>query len=407
MKKNKLRTFLTGFSIAWGIFMLIILLGSGNGLKNGMSENFKYMSSNSVTLWPGWTSEPWKGMQKGRTVTLKQKDVEFLTNKYKGKIYSISPSVRTSTLNISNAQEYVTLSINGIYPDYQEMRSLEMFEGRFINESDIKGKKKVLVIHKRTKEALFKNGENALGCFVNVNNIPYKIVGVYNDGFEQNPDIYAPSTTIVSIYKPNGEFNNISFEVKGISSPKEMEAFITDLRNNLSILHNFKPDDRNALWIRDRLSDYLQTQGIFNGIALFVWIIGIGTLIAGVVGISNIMLITVKERTKEFGIRKAIGATPSSILKLVFIESIFITALFGYVGMVFGVGLTELINYVLEMNSSGPSNPENMTMFRNPTVDLSVVFLATFILIVAGVIAGYVPAKKAVSIKPIDALRGE
>ena len=270
--------------------------------------------------------------------------------------------------------------------------------------------RKVVVINENTAKNLFLNGESALGKYVQINKILFQVVGIYTDmgGGGRNPSVYIPLNTAMAVFIPGKNYRNISFELKDINSEEESEAFTTVLREKLGKKQQFDPQDQNAIWIWDRLSNYLQTQGIFNGIALFVWIIAIGTLIAGVVGISNIMLITVKERTREFGIRKALGATPGSILRMILLESIIITAVFGYIGMVFGIGLTELINMGMENMSGGAAaNSETPTIFKNPTVDLSVVFMATGLLIVAGLIAGYIPAKKAVSIKPIEALRGE
>lgn len=411
ISKNKLRTFLTGFSIAWGIFMLIVLLASGNGLKNGMSENFNYMSKNSLTMWPGRTSTPYKGMQKGRNIKLEEEDVVYLKNTFPSVVGDISPVFSKWGQTISYGKEYTNSGIQGVYPDQLKLGNLEIAsgKGRFINLSDLREERKVVVIHKKTADVLFRNGKSSIGEYVKINAVPFRIIGEYinQGGGDQNPPVYIPFTTANSIFNPSGRINSLSLSMNGLTTEEETKGFIEKLRERLGAKHQFDPKDQNALWIWDRLTDYLQTQGIFNGINLFVWIIGIGTLIAGVVGISNIMLITVKERTHEFGIRKALGATPISILSLVLVESIVITAVFGYIGMIFGVGLTELINYGMEQAATGPVDPNQPTIFKNPTVNLDVIFAATAILIIAGLIAGYVPAKKAVSIKPIDALRGE
>ncbi|MEG2946690.1 MAG: FtsX-like permease family protein, partial [Bacteroidales bacterium] len=232
--------------------------------------------------------------------------------------------------------------------------------------------------------------------------------GIYeDDGGSHNPEVLIPLTTSQAIFAPEGALNMLALDLTGINNAEESEAFVKQIRTKMGRKHYFNPEDSNAIWVWDRLSQFMQNQGIFNGISLFIWIIGIGTMIAGVVGVSNIMLITVKERTREFGIRKALGATPWSILRLVLFESIFITSIFGYIGMIAGVGLTELVNMGMESMGTTNTDEGTPTIFKNPTVDLNIVFLAVAILIVAGLIAGYVPAKKAVSIKPIDALRGE
>ena len=218
----------------------------------------------------------------------------------------------------------------------------------------------------------------------------------------QLPDVFIPLTTALRIYNPEDGFGQISFMVEDLVTQEANDEFDQNMRANMAVRHAFDVSDRRAMWVWNKLKNYMQTMGIFNGINLFVWVIGIGTLIAGVVGVSNIMLITVKERTKEFGIRKSLGATPFSILKLILLEALLITSFFGYIGMIAGVGLTELINSAI---SSGGNN--DMSVFKNPTVDISVVIAATMVLIISGLLAGYFPAKKAVSIKPIEALRYE
>lgn len=406
IQKNKLRTFLTGFSIAWGIFMLIILLGSGNGLKNGMMENFRFMSSNSITIYPGYTSMPYHGLPKNRITRLKQEDGKFLLDNYPETIEGVSPVI-SEYLLITYKQDYTNTRIQGVASEYKQLRNIDIIQGRFINDADQKDKRKVIIVHKKTVETLLRTAANPIGEYLKVGNISFRIIGIYDDaGGSHNPELIIPFSTAQAIFNPSQQISNISLNLKGLSTAEETQNFITTIRQRIGNKYQFNPEDKNALWIWDRLSDYLQSQGIFNGIALFIWIIGLGTMIAGVVGVSNIMLITVKERTREFGIRKAIGATPASILRLVLFESIFITTLFGYIGLIFGVGLTELVN--MGLDQMPPSTDEmKPTLFKNPTVDLNIIFLATAILIIAGLIAGYVPAKKAVSIKPIDALRGD
>ncbi len=411
IRKNKLRTFLTGFSIAWGIFMLIILLGSGNGLKNGMLENFRFMSTNSLTIFPGRTNVAYKGMAKSRRIILKEDDAEVLRGSLQANASKVIPMIRTGNKNIANKSEFTNNNIGGVTPDYLGFINSFIIasKGRNINETDLQEERKVIVIHEKTAKILFRDNDNPVGEYVNLDNIPFKIAGIYSEfsGGEQNPRAFIPITTARSIFQPSGEINDISMELVGLDTKEQNELFEEQIRNRLAQKHQFDPSDKNALWIWNRLSDYMQMQGIFNGISFFVWIIGIGTLIAGIVGISNIMLITVKERTHEFGVRKALGATPLSILSLVLTESVIITAIFGYVGMIAGVGLTELINFIMTQSMDNSGSEDSVSIFKNPTVELSVIFMATAILIIAGLIAGYVPAKRAVSIKPIDALRGE
>ena len=289
-------------------------------------------------------------------------------------------------------------------PSYGKMRSFDMVEGRFINEHDMKERAKVVVLHKESAESLVK-GKSALGEYVRIGDISFKVIGICKEvGGYRNPPFYIPYSTANTIYNPSGEIYNISFTVKGVDTEEQEKAYTRELRRIVSNRMVYDPNDRNAVYINNRSQDYRQTQQIFGGISLFIWIIGIGTLIAGVVGISNIMLITVKERTREFGIRKALGATPGSILLLVIMESIFITTLFGYIGMLLGVGLTELVSMALPQGAGGG---EDMVMFKDPTVDMGVIFAATMVLVIAGVIAGYIPARKAAKIKPIEAMQAK
>lgn len=407
MKKNKLRTFLTGFSVAWGIFMLIILLGSGNGLKNGVTSNFSMRASNSVSMWPGFTSIPFEGMQKGRRIKFEKNDMEVLGRKYPD-VSNISASLNQSDAVISYGKEYGNNTLRGIMPGYAKIKNVEVKagNGRFINEADLRELRKVMVMHRKTADILFRQ-ENPLGKYVIANQVAYKIIGIYeDDNTEQAPDVFIPLTTAEKIYNSDKGYNELAFTVDGLDTDKANDEFDKDLRAQMAAIHRYDPTDNRAVWMWNMAKDYVQTMGIFNGIDLFVWVIGIGTLIAGIVGVSNIMLITVKERTREFGIRKALGATPLSILKLIILEAIVITGFFGYVGMVAGVGVTELLNYVMNQMSEGGGSGD-MTIFRNPTVDLSVVISATVVLILSGILAGYFPARKAVSIRPIEALRYE
>lgn len=404
IKKNKLRTFLTGFSMAWGIFMLILLLGAGNGLKNGVASNFGSSAKNSMRLWPGRTSMTYKGLQKGRRIKFDASDEDHLKRKFSNISY-YSPTIFRGDTEISYGKEYGPNLLIGVAPDYAMIMNIEVKagKGRFINDLDIKEARKVIVIHQKTADGLFK-GEEPLGKYVVVNRVAYQVIGIYEDDNMDNlPDVIVPLSTAQRIYNPEEGYNMVAFMMDGLETQEANEEFDRNMRAEMAMKHTFDVEDRRAIYVWNRLKDYIQTMGIFNGISLFVWVIGIGTLIAGVVGVSNIMLITVKERTKEFGIRKSLGATPFSILKLILLEALLITSFFGYIGMVAGVGLTEVVNNLMKGSGSG----EDMSVFKNPTVDISIVLAATCVLIIAGLLAGYFPAKKAVSIKPIEALRYE
>ena len=408
IKKNKLRTFLTGFSVAWGIFMLIVLLGAGNGLKNGIMSNFRNIGYNRVETWTRYTSKPYQGMQINRKIRYKDEDLKFIPLQNPEVDLITAVIYRSDTL--AYGEEYNSYSLQGVHPAKAMMDNIEIpvGSGRFINEIDEREKRKVIVLSPRMKEVLFK-GKNPLGEYVKAGEIVYQVVGVYK-GEESNYDApaYIPFHTAQMLYKRGFGFADIIFTVKGISTQEEYDAFEKRFRRQMGVRHKFDPEDLRALGMWSSLEEVMMQNGMLNGITLFIWIIGIGTLTAGIVGVSNIMLITVRERTKEFGIRKAIGATPFSILKLIIVESILITAVFGYLGMILGIGLTEGVNTLMEMANVGKEvSRDDMSIFLNPTVNLSIALSATALIVVSGVLAGYFPARKAVQITAIEAMRNE
>ncbi len=403
LSRNKLRTILTGLSVSWGIFILIVLLGAGNGLKNGVESNFSDRATNSVTLWSGRTTMPYKGLKSGRQIEFTENEVNAIQKEIKESDI-ITPRIERSK-NISYKKEYGSYRIMGVMPGYSYIEKLKINNGRFLNELDIKEQNKVIVLDKKISTLLFKD-ENPIGEYVNVEGLMFKVVGV-NDKAAQwgSPIGYIPFSTAQTIYNPNEKINPIIFTINGLETLEENERLSDDIRKLMGRQLNFDPSDKNALWINNNQAMYVETQKIFGAITTFVFIIGILTLIAGIVGVSNIMLVSIKERTREFGIRKAIGAKPFSILNTIVIESLLITSFFGYIGVLMGVGLTELVNYVMEQSTNGEE--VQMTVFQNPTVNLQYVFIATLIIIVVGVISGYLPARKAVRIKPIEAMRQE
>lgn len=402
IKRNRLRTFFTGFSVAWGIFMLIILLAAGNGLRNGIKKNFESSSTNVIRLYPGRTTISYGGYEKGRQIKLEKNDIRLLQSQ-KDNVQDIYPSSRNFNLNAVKGSLNVTVSTEGVVPKSRNANGINIIEGRYINDLDISQKRRSAVIHKKQKTTLFKD-QNPIGEQVRIGKIPFQIVGVYDfNSSRDNGSILIPLSTSEVIFPPKNGYNNLTVDLKGLDSRESNEKFIDKLKKQLARLHTYDPTDDSSIWIWNKLDDYLQTMGILNGITLFIWIIGIGSLIAGVVGISNIMLITVKERTREIGIRKSLGATPGSILKMIMLESLAITGIFGYIGLMLGILLTEGINAVLSQNQSS----DGMNIFTNPTVDLRVTLVASIVIISAGLLAGFIPAKRAVNIKPIDALRYE
>lgn len=405
LKHNKLRTVLTGLSVSWGIFILIVLLGAGNGLKNGVTSNFNDRATNTVQMWSGMSSLPFQGLKSGRTLDFSERQLSDVNDNLSEADGETGVIDKTSIITYKS--EYGSYRVKGVKPVYNQIFNLkfEPQEGRFINDLDLKANSKVIILDKKIVDVLFKN-ESALGKYVQVGNVVFKVIGI-NSKKERWGDGtgYIPFTTAQLIYNPDHKFHSIAMRVKGLETEEANNSFNDKLKGTMSKSLRFDPNDTQALWVRNSQRDYLETMKIFGGITLFVSIIGIFTLIAGIVGVSNIMLVSVKERTREIGIRKAIGAPPSSILRSIIIESIMITTIFGYIGMLMGVGLTEIVNYILIQSAAG--SPDGMSVFKNPTVELSYVFISTGILIVSGVIAGYMPARRAVRIKPIEAMREE
>lgn len=403
IRRNKLRTFLTGFSVAWGIFMLVILLGSGNGLKNGVTSNFKNMAINTVSVGGGWTSMAYEGYDKWRHIVLKSKDIDIL-GKSLPQVDNVSASTWYDGTKCSYGKQYSDISLCGSYPNTKDLDGIEIVKGRFINNIDLNSRRKVIVIDKELETILFQ-GADPLGKQIRIRTTPYTVIGTFKgDAQHRNSAGYIPFSTGQAIFKANSpDVNSITMTVHGLDNDQEMKAFENGIRTRLAKSHHFDPKDESALWIENVMEMYKNMMMIFGGINFFVWMIGLGTLLAGVVGVSNIMLVTVSERTAEFGIRKALGAKPRSIIRLILTESVMITAIFGYFGMVLGVAVMEGVNYLLTQSS--PTGDDGPAIFLNPTLDLGVAVSATIVLILAGLVAGYMPARRAARLKTIDALR--
>lgn len=403
MRKNKLRTFLTGFSVAWGILMLIILLSSGNGLQNGMMSNFDYMANNSMELYTGWTSMPYAGYAEGRPIYLSAKDIDILETEFP-QVDKVTSSAWYSGGKMVYGNNFLNVSMNGVRPEHTDIFKINILEGRFINRQDIELQRKSVVISKQTKEVLF-GQESAVGREVIHNGVVWTVVGVYeNYAYGNQNSAFIPYTTGRVVYMHNDPWiGYIVFTIKGINTDAQMEEFEAALLRRLAAEHNYSPEDKNAIYIYNNFNEFKEMNKIFRGLDLFIWVIGLGTLLAGIVGVSNIMLVTVRERTFEFGIRKALGAKPSSIIRLILLESVIITAFFGYIGMVSGVAVMEVVNHVIEARTV--ADPESFAVFQNPTLDLRAAVYATIVLIIAGLVAGYIPARKAARLKTIDALR--
>lgn len=405
IRKNKLRTFLTGFSVAWGIFMLMVLLGSGNGLQNGVKEQFADNAENIMWMWTGQTSIPYMGLKEGRDIRFNNEDYDFLKTEADGIEQVSSRFYLRGDIVYSYGKEYGSFSTTTCYPSLMDMEKIKLSSGRFINDLDMMEYRKVVVIGEDIRKALFRD-RDALGEYINIGSVPFQVIGVaFDPRARDNRQAYMPFTTAQKIYGGGNRVHSFTVTTKMVTSTEEAEAISESVRQQMARRHNFDPADQRAMGSFNMLTEYIRTMKIFQAIKMFVWIIGIGTLIAGIVGVSNIMLILVKERTREIGVRKALGASPASVVGLVLLESVMITTVAGYIGLVMGVGLMEGINMVLEkflMTGAG-----QQIFFRNPTVDFLTALSATAILIISGALAGYVPARRAASVKPIEALRDE
>lgn len=406
ISKNKLRTFLTSFAVAWGILMLIILLASGNGLRNGVTSNFSRRAQNSVSLWPGHTSIPYNGLPSDRQIKFDFKDFDLIRHKIPEVEYVSARLSQNSTLSFE--KEYGAWELEGVSEEAAFINNIKVKNGngRFLNKVDIDNRRKVAVISPDMKKVLFKNTDPIDKYIVADNNIAYQVIGVYDneDVYNTNPPAYIPFTTAQMLYNKGYGFRRMDFTVIGLKTKQANEKFIEELREKMGKLHNFDPADRSALYIRNTAEDVAEAETIFSTITLFIIIVGVASLMAGIVGVGNIMLITVKERTKEIGIRKAIGATPMSVLKLIIFESILITTVAGYIGMVVGIAITEGVSMAM---SNVAATAEEPSVFKDPTVDLFTVVCATAALVVAGTVAGLIPALKATRISPIEAMRAE
>ena len=399
IEKNKLRTFLTGFSVAWGIFMLIILLGSGKGLENGVQNQFNSSASNSLWMWSGQTSMPYKGLKPGRNIQMENSDYDMIRNTVKGVEYISPRNYIWQNNTLSYKRQFGNFDIRTVYPDYGLIEKVSVLKGRFVNKYDIEKFRKVVIISTVVRDALFK-GEDPMDKFIVVAGIPFKVVGVFtdqdNNNGENNRVVYLPMTTAQRVFNGGNHVQLISLTT-GKASVDKSKMMAEEITSKMAAKYKFDPNDKRAVQIWNNVEQYEKVMKLFAGIRIFIWIIGIGTIIAGIVGVSNIMMIVVKERTKEIGIRKALGATPFSIISLIMQEAILITGFAGYFGLLLGIALLELISKYLP-----PSD-----FFRNPEADFGVAVSATLLLIMAGALAGFVPARRAASIKPVDALRDE
>lgn len=402
LSKNKLRTFLTAFGVGWGIFMLIIMLGAGNGLKNGVDKRFSSYASNSVWVWTQRTSLPYKGFDKGRRFDIENSDVDAIIQNIpeaavvcpRGKIGGYRGGN-----NVTHNSKTGAFSTMGDYPDIQKITLFQTIKGRFINELDLQRERKVCAVGTRVVDLLFDKEENPIGEYITIQGVNFQVVGVFksaNDGEEAERDLNTIIVPFSTFQKSFNKMNKVDWmgliAAKGVNGD-DLEAKVKDL---LSQRHTVHPEDRSAFGSSNRRKEYEKMMNLFIAIRYVTWFVGILTLIAGVIGISNILLIIVKERTKEIGVRRAIGATPINIISQVMMESIILTSLAGYLGLVLGVILVDFGGQLIDTDT-----------FVHPSVDINSVLIALTVLVVAGACAGLLPASRAVRIKPVEALRDE
>lgn len=407
-KRNKLRTSLTGFAVAWGIFMLIFLLGAGNGLINAQLQQSTRFLANSMRVFPGETSKAYKGLKEGRSITLNDKDILISNQTYGQYVDDVGGRLEQYNVNINYGDNYVaSQSLVGVAPTHPKIDKTELIAGRFINEIDMKEQRKNVVLSRSQAKELCKDYRSLVGKNVKVNNLNFQVVGIYKDDESRNnTEAFIAYSTIKTIYAKGDDAGSLEFTIKNLKTQEDNEQFEKNYRASINNNHQAAPDDDRTIWLWNRYMDNIQMN---QGIAIMqtaLWIVGLFTLLSGIVGVSNIMLITVKERTREFGVRKAIGAKPWSILKLIITESIIITSFFGYIGMVCGVAANEIMDATIG-HTTVDTGLFKAAMFVNPTVGIGTCIGATITIVIAGTIAGLIPAIKAARIRPIEALRAE
>ena len=407
-KRNKLRTSLTGFAVAWGIFMLIFLLGAGNGLINAQLQQSTRFLANSMRVFPGETSKAYKGLKEGRSITLNDRDLLISNETYGQYVDDVGGRLEQYNVNINYGDNYVaSQSLVGVAPTHPKIDKTELIDGRFINEIDMKDQRKNVVLSRSQAKELCKDYRSLVGKNVKISNLNFQVVGIYKDDESRNnTEAFIAYSTIKTIYAKGDDAGSLEFTIKNLKTQEDNEQFEKNYRASINNNHQAAPDDDRTIWLWNRYMDNIQMN---QGIAIMqtaLWIVGLFTLLSGIVGVSNIMLITVKERTREFGVRKAIGAKPWSILKLIITESIIITSFFGYIGMVCGVAANEIMDATIG-HTTVDTGLFKAAMFVNPTVGLGTCIGATIAIVIAGTIAGLIPAIKAARIRPIEALRAE
>lgn len=395
LSHNKLRTALTGFAVMWGIFMLIILLGMGHGVFNAFSYDMSGDRTKSITVWGGMTTKPYKGYQENRYIPLEYQDISAIDHDGRGVIRKAVAIKDLDSAQVSTQKDYITDRVSGVFPSAAKLDRLNITKGRFINDNDLLQKRKVIVLNERSARMLFGEAEDAVGKYVNAMKLSWQVVGVYSHDWQDNA--YVPFETAMALSGSNGRVSTINVLAPDMKTQEDADAAEKKVRTTLAREHEFDPTDSGGVYIWNRFTGYLQGMTAMTILEMAIWIIGILTMLTGIVGVSNIMFVSVKERTHEIGIRRAIGAKPRSILIQIITESVALTALFGYIGIFFGM----LVLAGLAKAFTG------MDFIRDPSVTLSIAVEVTVVLVVAGAFAGLFPALKATKVKPVEALRDE
>ncbi len=402
IRKNKLRTFLTGLSVASGIFILVILLGFGQGMQNGIAQEFEEDASNRIGVWTQVTTKEYKGLNPGRPIRLRNDDYAYLEDKYQDQLEYKSPNFRVFNASINYKKESGAYSVQGISPEYQFIENEFISQGRFLNYKDHESVSKVAVISNKIRKELLQNEKEPIGKEVKIADLSFQIIGIYGDkgGDREEDRIYIPLSTAQRVFNGGDSLNMIFFTLKPAATfeqtLKESVQFTDEMKTYLKQAHTVAPDDESAIHTFNTLENVQRFMNLIGGIKFFFWFVGVCTIIAGIVGVSNIMLIIVKERTREIGIRKALGAKPWSIVGMILHEAVFVTAVSGFGGLIFSMGLLELV---------GPNVKVDYVV--NPSIDFNVALTMVFLLIFAGTLAGFFPAWRAAKIRPIEALKEE
>lgn len=397
LRHNKVRTALTGFAVSWGIFLLIVLLSVTHGLVNGMNAMFSQRDTQTIRVTGGLANKPFKGLTDNRPITLREKDMQLIAERDPSSISRVTAKINNDDAVISTGKDYITGGYSGVYPSGLKEEGLTLTAGRFINDNDIRQGRRVVVLQKDNARNLFDTHTDPIGQQVKISDLSFTVIGVYSH--EWSTGSFIPYTTARNLAGGSDNVNNITVGVQGLSTIQDGEKVESDIYSALGNEHSFDPTDKSALWIWNRFTDHLKQSAASGAMNMAVWIIGLLTMLSGIVGVSNIMFVSVRERTHEIGVRRAIGARPMSILRQIILESVAITTLFGYIGIVLGVAVAGLIGYICQRG--------NVSVMQNPSVDLIIAVEVTVVLIIAGALAGLFPALKSLKIKPVEALRDE